>query len=168
MPRSPLVWDNVYGFDMSSIKPWAMREPLVDVVESKAVVGNEFVFKEIDIRTVRKEDLAFTAPFTVKLQRADYVHALLAYFTIDFAAPGMTKPVRFGTGPYDRYTHWKQTVFYLPKDVQGSVGDLIQGTLKCVPNARNPRDLDVSISYQHLNATGEVLDEPQVYEYHMC
>lgn len=33
-----LVWDNVYGFDMSAIKSSALLEPLVDVVEPKQMV----------------------------------------------------------------------------------------------------------------------------------
>lgn len=33
-----IVWDNVYGFDYSCIKDIALREPLVDTVELKAVV----------------------------------------------------------------------------------------------------------------------------------
>jgi type I protein arginine methyltransferase len=32
------VWDNVYGFDYSCIKDIALREPLVDTVELKAIV----------------------------------------------------------------------------------------------------------------------------------
>uniref|UniRef100_A0A0K8SD05 type I protein arginine methyltransferase n=1 Tax=Lygus hesperus TaxID=30085 RepID=A0A0K8SD05_LYGHE len=33
-------WDNVYGFDMSSIRSVAITEPLVDVVDPKQVVTN--------------------------------------------------------------------------------------------------------------------------------
>jgi len=32
-------WDDVYGFDMSCIKTVAIREPLVDVVDQKMVIG---------------------------------------------------------------------------------------------------------------------------------
>jgi hypothetical protein len=35
-----IVWDNVYGFDYSCIKDIALREPLVDTVELKAVVSD--------------------------------------------------------------------------------------------------------------------------------
>ena len=161
-------WDNVYGFDMSSIKPWAMREPLVDVVDSKAVVGSECTFQEIDIMTVVKEKLAFASPFSIKLHRTDYVHALLAYFTIDFAVEGM-KPVHFGTGPYDRYTHWKQTVFYLPQDLAGQAGEVIEGQLSCKPNERNRRDLDIRITDLILrDVEGKPRTEAQSYDYHMC
>jgi protein arginine N-methyltransferase 1 len=38
-------WDSVYGFDMSAIKRVALREPLVDTVEDKAVVTSSYAFK---------------------------------------------------------------------------------------------------------------------------
>ena len=39
------VWDNVYGFDYSFIKEIALREPLVDTVELKAVVTDPCLIK---------------------------------------------------------------------------------------------------------------------------
>lgn len=161
-------WDSVYGFDMSSIKGWALKEPLVDIVEQKHVVSTSVVFKDIDIATVTKDDLTFSVPFAVKVNRPDWVHALVAYFDIDFAAAGMDKPVRFGTGPADRYTHWKQTVFYLPEDMQVSTGDIIKGSITCRPNEKNHRDLDISIVYQHDDAEGKTLLAATSFDYHMC
>ena len=40
-----VVWDNVYGFDYSCIKDIALREPLVDTVELKAVVTDPCLIK---------------------------------------------------------------------------------------------------------------------------
>lgn len=40
-----LVWDNVYGFDFSCIKHIALKEPLVDTVELKAVVTDPCLIK---------------------------------------------------------------------------------------------------------------------------
>ena len=40
-----IVWDNVYGFDYSCIKEIALREPLVDTVELKAVVTDPCLIK---------------------------------------------------------------------------------------------------------------------------
>lgn len=60
---------------------------------------------------MKKSDLAFECPFTLTARRNDYVHALVAYFDIEFSH--CHKPVRFSTGPHAKYTHWKQTVFYL-------------------------------------------------------
>ena len=39
------VWDNVYGFDYSCIKDIALREPLFDTVELKAVVTDPCLVK---------------------------------------------------------------------------------------------------------------------------
>lgn len=38
-------WENVYGFDMTCIRNVAMKEPLVDVVDSKQVVTNSCLVK---------------------------------------------------------------------------------------------------------------------------
>ncbi|CAL1706877.1 unnamed protein product [Somion occarium] len=146
-------WDNVYGFDYSCIKDIALREPLVDTVELKAVVTNPCLIKSIDLLTAKKEDLTFTAPFSLTSTRNDYVHAFLAWFDVSFECTH-TK-VRFSTGPHAKYTHWKQTVFYTPDTLTVSEGEQITGRLSCAPNARNPRDLDITIAYRTPHDTQE-------------
>ncbi|KAI0266986.1 S-adenosyl-L-methionine-dependent methyltransferase [Gloeopeniophorella convolvens] len=138
-------WDNVYGFDYSCIKDIALREPLVDTVEMKAVVTDPCVIKRIDLRSAKKEDLAFTTPFELRATRNDYIHAFLAWFDVSFECTH--KKVSFSTGPHAKYTHWKQTVFYTPDTLTISEGENITGELSCAPNARNNRDLDITISY---------------------
>ena len=71
--------------------------------------------------------------------------ALVAWFDIEFSH--CHKPVRFSTGPASKYTHWKQTVFYLDDALPAEVGDVIEGVVKCRPNAGNKRDLDIEVSY---------------------
>ena len=139
-------WDDVYGFDYSCIKEIALREPLVDTVELRSVVCDPAVVKHLDLLTVKKEDLTFGSDFSLRVTRNDYVHAFLGWFDIGFEA--CHKPVRFSTGPHSRYTHWKQTVFYTPQTLTVSQGETIQGHLTCAPNARNPRDLDITIQYR--------------------
>ncbi|KAG1058218.1 hypothetical protein G6F42_028769 [Rhizopus arrhizus] len=72
-------WDNVYGFDYSSIKSIAIKEPLVDIVEPRCIMSDTCAFKEIDITTVTKEDLNFKAPFKITAERDDYVHAFISW-----------------------------------------------------------------------------------------
>ncbi|KAF9268713.1 S-adenosyl-L-methionine-dependent methyltransferase [Marasmius fiardii PR-910] len=138
-------WDNVYGFDYSCIKDIALREPLVDTVDLKSVVTDPCMIKHIDLTTAKKEDLTFEASFALTATRNDYVHAFLAWFDISFECTH--KKVKFSTGPHAQYTHWKQTVFYTPNTVTVSEGEAITGRLTCAPNARNNRDLDISILY---------------------
>ncbi|KAJ1912942.1 Nuclear SAM-dependent mono-and asymmetric methyltransferase, partial [Mycoemilia scoparia] len=139
-------WDNVYGFRMSCIKDIALREPLVDTVEGQYINTSSCTFKEIDIKTVKKEDLSFVAPFEITAKRDDYIHAFITWFDIWFNASH--KPVYFTTGPYGKYTHWKQTVFYTKNTLSIAGGDIVRGTIDCKPNKGNPRDLDISISYE--------------------
>jgi len=102
-------WNSVYGFDMSCIKELALMEPLVDVCDPQQVISNACAVLNIDLYTVTKEQLDFTAPFKLTVNRDDYCHALVAYFTVEFSR-SHTK-LMFSTGPRSEYTHWKQTVF---------------------------------------------------------
>jgi protein arginine N-methyltransferase 1 len=140
------VWDNVYGFDYSPLKHTALTEPLVDTVEIKAVVTDPTAVLTLDLYTCTTADLAFSSPFVLDCRRDDFVHALIAWFDIDFTA--CHKPIRFSTGPHTKYTHWKQTVFYLREVLTVQQGEQIRGVLENKPNAKNKRDLDVKISYQ--------------------
>lgn len=139
-------WKNVWGFDMSCIRESAMLEPLVDTVQPGGIVTNHCPLWTCDIMTVKKEDLCFASPFELHFQRSDYIHALVAYFDIEFSC--CHRPVRFSTGPQAKYTHWKQTVFYLEDVITGNEGETLTGELRCRPNARNHRDLDIEISVQ--------------------
>ena len=112
----------------------------------KAVVTDPYAVLTLDLYTVTTADLAFQAPFTLDVRRNDFVHALIAWFDIDFTA--CHKPIRFSTGPHTKYTHWKQTVFYLREVLTVEQGEQIQGILMNKPNEKNKRDLDIKISYQ--------------------
>ena len=141
-----IVWDNVYGFNFSPLKHTALTEPLVDTVETKACVTDPTAVMTIDLYSVKPADLAFEAPFEVVARRSDFIHALIAWFDIEFAA--CHKPVRFSTGPHAKYTHWKQTVFYLREVLTVVEHEHVRGTLKCRPNDKKPRDLDIEIDYE--------------------
>jgi len=155
-------WDNVYGFNMSSIRSVAITEPLVDVVDPKQVVTNSALLKEVDLYTVKKEDLNFTSDFTLQVCRNDYVQALVTYFTVEFTK--CHKRVWFTTSPESPYTHWKQTVFYLESYITAKRNEVIQGRFTLKPNSRNNRDLDFNIS---VNFTGELCDLHEDHMYRM-
>lgn len=138
-------WDKVYGFNMSCIKEMALREPLVDTVDQNMVITNACPILKVDILTVKKSDLDFSSTFKLTAGRNDYCHAFVAYFDIEFSK--CHKPIYFSTGPKARYTHWKQTVFYLTDVLSIRQGEVITGNLACKPNAKNPRDLDITVDY---------------------
>jgi len=138
-------WDNVYGFDMSCIKKIAYREPIVDIVDAKYVVSQCIKVYEVDLYTMTINDLDFTAKYEISMVRDDSVHALIAWFDIEFNA--CQHPVSFSTGPFSKYTHWKQTVFYLEDILTVKRNEIISGNIKCTRNRENPRELDIEILY---------------------
>ncbi|KAI8848954.1 S-adenosyl-L-methionine-dependent methyltransferase [Chytridium lagenaria] len=148
-------WDNVYGFNMSHIKSLALREPLVDTVDPKAVVSNACPFRSLDLYTCTIDDLTFTAPFKITTERDDYIHAFICYFDIAFTA--CHRPIQFSTGPHAQYTHWKQTVFYLTDYLTVNAKENITGVFSLQPNSGNQRDLDITLSFdfQGRNSSAE-------------
>mmetsp|Transcript_29368 Transcript_29368/g.28092 ORF Transcript_29368/g.28092 Transcript_29368/m.28092 type:complete len:373 (-) Transcript_29368:50-1168(-) len=152
-------WDSVYGFNMKVIKDMALLEPLVDVVESKAVVTNAAPILSLDIMTVKKEDLSFQSDFMITSKRNDFCHAFVAYFECAFTQ--IHKPIIFSTSPHAKYTHWKQTVFYITDPITVCAGEEISGTIQCSPNDKNPRDLDITIKHafqgKSMGSTGKQL-----------
>lgn len=77
----------------------------------------------------------FCCPFVVQI----------AWFDICFSQ--CHKPVVLSTGPHCRYTHWKQTVFYMEDVLVADVGDKVEGMIAVKKSRKNPRDLDIKISY---------------------
>jgi len=136
-------WDDVYGFKMSCVKKLSYEEPLVETVNSNAVVTNSCLLKEFDIQTGKKEDIPFESPFHLQIKRNDYVHALVTYFKVEFSK--CHKRVKFSTGPDAPYTHWKQTTFYMRDYLTCKKGEEILGIFKMKTNFRNRRDLDFDI-----------------------
>lgn len=141
-------WNDVYGFDYSPFIEVAMAEPLVDIIESHTINTSTAKLYEIDLNTVKIEDLAFFKKFTLTASRDDQVHALVAWFDIVFPSDKKESQVEFSTGPYHRPTHWKQTIFYLDDVVSVKQGEKIVGSLACRPNSQNPRELDIEIQYE--------------------
>uniref|UniRef100_A0A1B6EFM7 type I protein arginine methyltransferase n=1 Tax=Clastoptera arizonana TaxID=38151 RepID=A0A1B6EFM7_9HEMI len=147
-------WDDVYGFDMSAIRKVAISEPLVDIVDPKQVVTNSCLIKEVDLYTVTKEDLNFSAPFHLQVRRNDYIQALVTFFTIEFTK--CHKRIGFSTAPDAPYTHWKQTVFYLNDYLTVKKNEEIYGVFSMKPNQRNNRDLDFSVDIDFKGELGEI------------
>jgi len=139
-------WSNVWGFDMSCIRELALLEPLVDSVDARNICTEHCQILSVDLYNVKKEEINFKSPFKIKVSRKDTVHAFVAYFDIWFT--DCHKIVHFSTGPHAKYTHWKQTVFYLEDPLYVERDEEIIGTLASQRNRKNPRDLDIKIHYK--------------------
>lgn len=85
----------MYGFNMSCIREVALKEPLVDVVDPKQTVTSYCLLKEVDLYSVKPEDLDFTTPFSLVMKRDDYIQAFVTFFSIQFTK--CHKPTGFST-----------------------------------------------------------------------
>ncbi|MGB1601922.1 MAG: hypothetical protein ACPIOQ_54850, partial [Promethearchaeia archaeon] len=87
------------------------------------------------------------APFRLQVARNDYLAAFCLYFDTGFTQ--CKPPIWFSTSPRAQYTHWRQSVFYLPDALVVSKDELVTGSLSIKPNAKNHRDMDFVLTYTH-------------------
>jgi protein arginine N-methyltransferase 1 len=105
------------------------------------------------LHNITVEDLTFTSPFEIKCHRQDYIDAFVVWFNVEFTA--CHKRTGFSTGrnkitfywcysavklfvaPEARYTHWKQTVFYLDDCLTVKRNEAVTGRFDMRPNERN-------------------------------
>jgi len=153
-------WDDVYGVDMSSIKKWALFEPLVDVVDTELINTEACPIFDVDLKTVTKDELDFASEYEIRVTRDDKMHAIVAWFDVYFSHSLM--PVKLSTSPYFKETHWKQTVFYLNDVLTVKKGDVIKGSIAVKKCPTNPRELDIKLSY-HLENNHHKISKTQFY-----
>lgn len=131
----------------------------------KAVVTDPASVLVLDLYECTTADLAFSKPFTLTARRDDFIHALVAWFDIEFSK--CHKPIAFSTGPHTKYTHWKQTVFYLKDVLTVQQGETVGCSLTCRPNDKNRRDLDINVEYK-LETTDPTRTGEGACTYKMC
>lgn len=68
-------------------------------------------------------------------------------------------------GPKSRATHWKQTVMYLEDVLTICEGETINGSMTISQNKKNPRDVDIKLSYS-LNGQHCKISRTQLYKMH--
>ena len=132
---------------MSCLTPTVMKEPLVDTVDSNMIMSDSCKVLDLDLVNCRKEDVNFSSQYTLNMKYTDRVHGLVAWFDTPFDR--LERPVMLSTSPYKKYTHWKQTVFYMEEDIDVRDGDVLYGSVACRQSTDNFRELDVKISYHY-------------------
>ncbi|XWS65458.1 hypothetical protein CRYUN_Cryun05aG0114300 [Craigia yunnanensis] len=121
-------WENVYGFNMSSIGKEVVEDaakfPIVDIVNHHDLVTNSAVLQSFDLATMKPDDVDFTATAELEAKldslasnHNDLEHkAILCYGIVLWFDTGFTS--RFckemstvlSTSPYTPKTHWSQTI----------------------------------------------------------
>ena len=56
-------WDDVYGVDMSCLTPTVLKEPLVDTVDSQAIMSDACKVLDLDLVRCQRGDVQFSSAF---------------------------------------------------------------------------------------------------------
>jgi hypothetical protein len=74
-----------------------------------------------------------------------------------------TAPVILSTGTAAETTHWKQTVLWLApsRQVTGSAGDTITGTIRYTRSEKNDRDYEISVAWAVVGGTSGFASQSQ-------
>ena len=150
-------WDNVYDVNMECIKPNVICEPLVDNVERRAINSSQCKILELDLNTCKVSDVEFASEYKLTFFRKDTCSGLCGWFDIEFG--NLPNKVQFTTGPFGKWTHWKETIFYTNKDFQVEKGDVLKGSIAVRKSLSNFRELDVKISYHVTKDEGKTEKE---------
>lgn len=146
--RSKLAfWDNVYGMNMMCMKKVAISEPLVDSVASEQVISSECKILELNLHTVTPAELNFSHKYSVMIDKSDKIHGVVAWFDAEFN--NLKEPIKLTTSPYNKTTHWRQTIFYLEEEVNAKAGYELHGSIAVRKSVKDHRSLDIKISYHY-------------------
>ena len=146
---------------MTCLRPAVMCEPIIDVCEKDYLNTNHAKILDIDLYTVKKEDLDFSSSYELTFTRNDTFSGIIAWFDIVFDK--LPTKVEFTTSPFGKSTHWKQVVFYAEKDISVNRGDILKGSFAARKSNKNFRELDIKISY-HLKGYYANTDFYQLYK----
>jgi len=140
-------WDDVYGYKMTCMRAPLLEEANVEVVPAAALVSRPASVLDLDLNTCSVSDTEFKSEFRLELTADCDITAIVGYFDTYFDLP---HPVVFSTGPAATPTHWKQTVFYLPRALPGRAGQILQCRIVCKRMKTDARALKVALTLDDL------------------
>jgi len=138
-------WDDVYGVDMSCMSTSLFKDPMVDTVPASALMSDACCVLDIDLVNMKQGEVNFSSFYSLKMNHTDKVHALVTWFDTEFG--NLKRPVTLTTSPLKKYTHWKQSVFYLEQPLDIRKGDTLYGSVATRQDKVNFRELNVKFSY---------------------
>ncbi|KAF1845267.1 histone-arginine methyltransferase CARM1 [Cucurbitaria berberidis CBS 394.84] len=176
---SEKFWNNVYGFNFSPMIPGGLlntHEIGVFDVPEKALCGSA-TSHLLETKTVSVEDLSFTTPLRITLDRdITSLHAIAIWFDTIFIHPSSSQDVKmldtvhwgkngipglgFSTGPSNTPTHWHQAVLLLDRDIAEKQvlrkGTVLEGSLTYAKEKGDDRGITVTVEWKGPGDDGEV------------
>ena len=145
------MWDNVYNINMSCVKNVSFKDPYIDTFNKKNILSTICPIFEVDLYKIKESEINFSNSYELIFNKNDNLSALAGWFDVEFSKT--PNKIKFTTSPFNQYTRWKQTIFYLEKNIKVYKGSVLNGSF-CVrvdPNSQDMNCLDIKISYQLIN-----------------
>ena len=118
--RRGAFWKNQYGVDMSIMTNVVLKEPCIDYLNAfedrsqfDMIISSTEQIIDFDLVHMKKEDVNFSASYSLLIKQNSTASALVTWF--DCLFHDVKKKVRLSTSPFEPYTHWKNTIFYIDK-----------------------------------------------------
>ena len=143
------MWKDVYGIDMNCVEKESLCSPLVDIVNSKAILTTISPIYSIDAYTVQLSDLNFSNEYELVFLRKDTMCGFVSWFDVKFSS--LPNHVKFTTGPYNESTKFRQVIFYTEDNEKVNKGDIVKGSICGRINTmlEDMKGIDVKISYKY-------------------
>jgi protein arginine N-methyltransferase 1 len=154
-------WDNVYGFNFSVLKNPALAEPIIDNFPNNNIISNSCKIYDIDLYTVKVEDLDFSAGYEIIFNKDDTFNGFVTWFDVEFDK--LPNKVTLSTSPYEPSTHWKQVMFYSKNDIEVKKKEKLKGSICVIKDKMNFRFINSKISF-HFDNGSKKLDWYQLYK----
>ncbi|GMI90436.1 protein arginine methyltransferase 3, ARABIDOPSIS THALIANA PROTEIN ARGININE METHYLTRANSFERASE 3 [Hibiscus trionum] len=114
-------WENVYGFNMSSIGKEVVEDaakfPVIDIINHHDLVTNAAVLQSFDLATMKPDEVDFTATAELEAKfdnmdhKATSCFGVVLWFDTGFTSRFCKEtPTVLSTSPYTPKTHWSQTI----------------------------------------------------------
>ena len=154
-------WDNVYGFNFSILKNPALAEPIIDNFPNNNIISNSCKIFDIDLYTVKVEDLDFSAGYEIIFNKDDTFNGFVTWFDVEFDK--LPNKITLSTSPYEPSTHWKQVMFYSKNDIEVKKKEKLKGSICVIKDKMNFRFINSKISF-HFDNGSKKLDWYQLYK----
>lgn len=82
---------------------------------------------DFDLVHMKKEDVNFSATYHLNIKKDSIASGIITWF--DCLFDNVKRRVRLSTSPYEPYTHWKNTIFYIDKAYHVKEGDKLKGSI---------------------------------------
>lgn len=134
-------WTSVYDIDMTVIREEVARNVVNTKCDADLILSSISKVYEIDMYTVREEDLSFASKYDLTIEKNDRINGIIAWFDVYFEK--IPNKVYFTTSPFNKMTLYKQCVLLMDEEEIVLKGEKLRGSIALKNNIRDPNNFSM-------------------------